>query len=197
MTPPHTYAEWSACIDAFARGGSDEEVIAAMRAGVLSWTGGVAPLFAQRISEVFSLRLQRIADEMTRALRHGSTGSDHVVLSRTLLDARRKLWVLNRVAQLPSLPGELAGSLQEQLRKYAAQAQQSLEDSARSERSGLLASIIRNNSLLRFDAEPIPASSGSVANPTNAAATSGGGVAQPAASTPAGGPAPRRRNILA
>ncbi|WP_420998238.1 hypothetical protein ACKI2N_023850 [Cupriavidus sp. 30B13] len=186
MTPPHTYAEWSACLEAFGRGDSDEIALDAMRAGTLSWSGGVAPLFARRISEVLSLRLQRVADEMARALRAGHAGAGHVALSRTLLDARRKLWVLSRLAQLPALPAEVRDSLQGQLRQYASQAQQSLEDSAQGDRSGQLASVIRHNALVRFDTEPVP-------EPPPVA----GAAAPSPAGQPTGDPIRRRRNILA
>jgi hypothetical protein len=72
------------------------------------------------------------------------------VLANALLNARRKLVLLHRFALCPPFPKELADLLQKQIRGYAEKAQESLEDSARTDRSGQLATILRNNSLLRY-----------------------------------------------
>ncbi|TXC79084.1 hypothetical protein [Paraburkholderia azotifigens] len=147
MKIPKTYAEWSVCLDVFEAGGNDDEAIEAMRAGSLSWTGGVAPLFARRTSETVDVRLKRIADGMSRALH---LGGDATTLARAMLDARQKLVSVYQLAALPVFADELRESLQKQVAQYAETAQKALEDSAKHDRSGQLASTIRNSSLLHF-----------------------------------------------
>jgi hypothetical protein len=149
MKIPTTYAEWSVCLDLFDIGTHDDEAIGAMNAGSLSWTGGVAPLFARRISETVDSRLKRIAEGMSRALR---LGGDTTTLARAMLDARQKLATVHRLSTLPAFANELRESLHKQIMQYAQTAQQALEDSAKHDRSGQLASTIRNNSLLHYQA---------------------------------------------
>ena len=147
LTPPDTYAAWSGCLELFESGSQDEAVLLAMSAGSLSWTGGVATLFSERVSEALNQRLARVANDISRDLR---VAGDHGVLANALLNARRKLALLHRFSCCSPFPGELAELLQNQVRLYAEQAQGSLEESARADRSGQLATILRNNSLLRY-----------------------------------------------
>ncbi|CAG9167395.1 hypothetical protein [Cupriavidus pampae] len=147
MTPPDTYAGWSTCLEVFERASEDEAVMQAMNAGSLSWTGGVANLFSERVSGVVNQRLTRIANDISRDLRFAG---DHGVLANAMLNARHKLALLHRFSRCAPFPQALSELVQSQVRGYAEQAQQSLEDTARSDRSGQLATIVRNNSLLRY-----------------------------------------------
>ena len=122
-----------------------------MSRGTLNWNSGVAGLFSERISGAFNTRLKRCADRMERDFK---SGGDETTVVRAMLDTRRTLTLLHRVATIPSFPEMLREHLSREIRKYAERAQQSLEDSAKHDRSGRLASLMRNNSLLRY--EPIP-----------------------------------------
>lgn len=147
MTPPDTYASWSSCLELFAQATQDEAVTSAMNAGSLSWTGGVAHLFSERVTDVLDQRLRRVADDISRDLKFAG---DHGVLARALLDARHKLALLHRFSCCAPFPEALSALLQSQVRQYAERAQQSMEDTARTDRSGRLGTIVRNNSLLRY-----------------------------------------------
>lgn len=122
-------------------------MLLAMNAGSLGWTGGVADLFSERVSSAVNQRLTRIADDISRDLRFAG---DHGLLAGALLNARRKLVLLHRFALCEPFPKELSELLQTQVRRYAEQAQKSLEDTARADRSGQLSTLLRNNSLLRY-----------------------------------------------
>lgn len=148
MASPTSYAEWSACVETFENGLNDDEIVLAMSKGTLSWTSGVASLFSERISKAFNTRLNRCADRMSRDFQFGG---DETTVMLTTLDTRRTLALLHRVATIPAFPKMLQDHLSGEIRNYAERAQQSLEDSAKSDRSGRLASMIRNNSLLRYD----------------------------------------------
>lgn len=178
--PPRTYAEWSDCFDALENGLDDAAVIAAMSNGTLSWTSGVASLFAERVSSVFNFRLRRCADQMDRELRQGT---DEVTLVRALLNARRTLSGLFQIATISAFPSELSDHLSDELKKYATRAQQSLEDSAKQDRIGHYANLIRNNSLLRYETATPQVMS------TNGASPQGVSVEQAP-------PGARRRNII-
>jgi|FLYJ01.1.fsa_nt_gi hypothetical protein len=151
MIDPTTYSEWSDCVEIFETGEQDDAVVLAMSRGTLNWNSGVAGLFSERISGAFNTRLKRCADRMERDFK---SGGDETTVVRAMLDTRRTLTLLHRVATIPSFPEMLREHLSREIRKYAERAQQSLEDSAKHDRSGRLASLMRNNSLLRY--EPIP-----------------------------------------
>lgn len=182
MTPPDTYASWSSCLELFEGANQDEAVMQAMNAGSLSWTGGVAPLFAERVSGVVNQRLTCIAKDISRDLKFAG---NHGLLTNALLNARNKLAVLYRFSLCAPFPKELSELVQTLVRNYAEQAQQSLEDSARADRSGQLGYILRNNSLLRYaeQAANMPSSASPVAGQENSPMVSTG--------------ARRRRTILA
>ncbi len=167
MIEPTTYSEWSDCVEVFETGGQDDDVVLAMSRGTLNWNSGVAGLFSERISAAFNTRLKRCADRMERDFK---SGGDETAVVRAMLDTRRTLTLLHRVATLPSFPEMLREHLSGEIRKYAERAQQSLEDSARHDRSGRLASLMRNNSLLRYEPAPEPVSSATPAPVTAAAA---------------------------
>jgi hypothetical protein len=156
MIEPTTYSEWSDCVDAFEGSEHDEDVVVAMSRGKLNWNSGVATLFSERISDAFNLRLKRCADRMERDFK---TGGDETTVVRALLDTRRTLTLLHRVATIPSFPETLREHLAGEIRRYAERTQQSLEDSAKHDRSGRLASLMRNNSLLRYEPAPEPGAS--------------------------------------
>lgn len=151
---PVTYAQWSACLDLLSEGTQDDACLDCMRQGTLAWSGGVATLFAQRLADEFNLRLTRCSDHLTRDLRQGA---DESLVVRAILNARQALAFLHRVAQTAAFPETLRAHLTDEVRKFAQRSQQSLEDTAKSDRSGRLLVLLRNNTLVRYDVAIAPA----------------------------------------
>lgn len=174
---PRTYAQWSQCLDRLASGTQDEACLCEMGQGELSWSGGVGPLFAQRLADEFNARLTRCSEHLTRDLR---AGADEGSVVRAILNARQSLFFLHRLAGVPVFADTLRTHLASEVRKFAERSQKSLEDSAQTDRSGRLRLLLQNNNLLRYDTLT-PAA---LSTPTSAA---------PAGAPPAG---TRRRNIL-
>ncbi len=177
-TSPRTYSEWSACLDVLEAGLDDAATIAVMRQGTLDWTGGVAEMFSRRIAGTLDVKLQRCADQMARQL---GAGGDEVTIVRAMTNTRTILRNLHEMATLPVFPAVLSEHLSSELQRYAQRTQQSLEDSAKSDRTGRLSGLIRNNSLLHFAAAPAAPAGSPAVSPAPAAAAPGG---------------IRRRNIL-
>lgn len=173
---PDSYAQWSDCLDRLARGDDDAHCLQQMLRGRLSWTGGVAPLFVERLNGEVNRRLHACADRLARDLRL-SADETHVV--RALLQARQQLGFIHQLCVLPVLPEDVRSQLAAEVNKFAERSQRSLLDTAQADRSGRLASLVRNNPLPRYARE-----AHADAVPTDAAAP-----------TPTGG-APRRRQIL-
>lgn len=182
-TGPQTYAQWSACLDRLSSGLEDEACLVYMGQGMLEWSGGVGPLFAQRLADEFNTRLTRCSERLTRDLR---AGADEASVVRAIVNARQSLFFLHRLAQLPAFAETLRLHLTSEVRGFAERSQQSLEDSARSDRSGRLRLLLQNNPLLRYDTLTAPL-------PTPCAAAAPPPATAPLATPPAG---TRRRNIL-
>ncbi|MGJ7528049.1 hypothetical protein [Variovorax sp. GB1P17] len=179
---PQSYAQWSQCLDRLASGTQDEACLEHMGRGQLSWSGGVGPLFAQRLADEFNARLTRCSEHLTRDLR---SGSDEGTVVRAILNARQSLFFLHRLTLVPAFAETLRTHLKGEVRKFAERSQQSLEDSAQADRSGRLRLLLQNNNLLRYDTLSPPAQQAP-------------GVAPASALTAPTFPSPavRRRNIL-
>ncbi|MFY3432861.1 hypothetical protein ACOTI9_09470 [Achromobacter mucicolens] len=151
---PRSYAQWSACLDRLAEGLQDEACLEAMRAGELNASGAVITLFSQRLAGEFNARLTRCSEHLTRDLR---IGGDENLVVRAILNARTYLTFLHRLAQVEIFPDTLRSHLTDEVRKFAQRAQQSLEESAKGDRSGRLLVLLRNNPLPRYEpATPDP-----------------------------------------
>ena len=150
MKPPFSYADWSSCLDLLAEGLDDAGVLHAMEHGSVSAGGTVVQLLSERLCTVFDQRLTRCSDRLNRDLRNSRGEAD---LIRALLDMRRSLSLLYRISLIKALPQTLREHLQKQLKHSAERTQQSLEESSGDDRSGHTRMLIRNNSLLRYDAE--------------------------------------------
>ncbi|MDQ8032444.1 MAG: hypothetical protein REJ50_10545, partial [Bordetella sp.] len=118
---------------------------------------------------------------LTRDLR---IGADESLVVRAILNARKSMAFLHRLSQVESFPPQLRAHLSDELRKFAQRSQDSLEDSARADRSGRLLVLLRNNNLLRYEStEMAPA----VSAPAPAVASA------PVPAAPGGA---RRRSII-
>lgn len=178
MQAPVSYADWSRCLDLLVEGLDDEGVLAAMEQGTVAAGGTVVQLLSERLCAVFDQRLTRCTDRLNRDLRSSRGEAD---LIRAMLDMRRGLTLLYRITLVKALPHTLREHLLQQLKRAAERTQQSLEESSRDDRTGYTAILIRNNSLLRYDApllQPLITSS----------------PLQPLSNQQPG--APRKRNIL-
>ncbi len=143
MKPPMTYAEWVACFDALMTATNDDEVMASVKAGQLNWSTGIAERFVKQLTEVISYRLKRSADNFSRAMKN-ACGSEIAIVA-ALLCVRREYKLLLELSRIPAIQPEYSKQLAEQIRQQADSAQQSLEVTAKTDRTGRLLSLIRNN----------------------------------------------------
>jgi hypothetical protein len=144
---PRTYAEWSQVLDAFSEGGREAEALAAMAAGRLDWTPGVAQLFTDRVTTLLDLRLKQCSARLQRDL---GERADEVTLVRALLDARRHFSVLHQLASLATLPESLRAFLRDELVRITARMQADLEANARTLRCDRTLRAVRYNSLCHY-----------------------------------------------
>lgn len=145
---PITYAQWSDCLDDLVRGLDDEACLQRMRQGSLSWTGGVATLFSERLMKEFNRRLTVCSEHLSRDLR---LMNEESAVVRAILNARQKLHFLFRLTRMPAFPDSLQTHLRDELRKFAVRSQNSLEDTGKADLSGRLTVLLRNNTLMRYE----------------------------------------------
>lgn len=148
MTAPQTYAEWSALLERFQRREKDEETLDAMRRGTVAWQSGVAERFSKKLIDAVNARMNAASDRFQRDLSH-ARGSDGEVV-RALLALRREMSFLYSAVSLPTLPERERTQYAALVREQADNMQKSLEDSARTDRSGKMASLVRNNKVNAF-----------------------------------------------
>lgn len=148
ILPPKTYAEWVAVLDMLKNKTNDEDVLSAMRNGTVEWQSGVAERFSKKLIAVVNHRMNSATDKFQREMSR-SHGQERDVV-QALLALRKDLFFMSKVVDLPTLPDEERRQYYQLVVSQADKIQKSLEDSAKGDRTGKLASIIRNNKVNAF-----------------------------------------------
>ena len=142
MCPPKTYADWTVLLTLFKERGHDEEVLAAMQEGSLSWQSGVAERFTAQLMNAVEVRLGAASEVFSRSMQHARDERETIA---ALLGLRRTLSFLLRAVDLPALPKEQRAALCKMVAEHAERMQESLLDTARSDRTGRMMSIVRSH----------------------------------------------------
>lgn len=150
LSPPRTYAAWSECLDHLIAANNDARVLEAMQHGSGDFNSGAVENLVRRLTEVFDARLEQCHDRFNRQMSHSR---DMATLSRALLDFRHGLTFLHQLATVKAFPTTIQKHLGEMLDKAAQNTQESLEESAKLDRSGETRQCVRRHSLLAFRAE--------------------------------------------
>ena len=95
LAPPRTYAAWSECLDRLIVANDDARVLEAMQKGSGDFQSGAVQHLARRLNEVFNARLEQSHQNFNRQM---AQSRDVSTLGRALLDFRRQLTFLHRVA---------------------------------------------------------------------------------------------------
>ena len=148
ITPPRTYAEWVAVLDMLKSKADDESVLLAMQQGTIEWQSGVAERFAKKLIDVINYRMNRASDKFQKEMER-AYGQERAVV-QALLALRKEMSFLSKAINLPALPENDRQQYYQLVISQADSMQSSLEDSARKDRSGKLASIVRNNKVNVF-----------------------------------------------
>ena len=148
MQAPHTYAEWVKVLDLFRARQDDREVLAAMQQGSLEWQSGVADRFSKRLVDAVNARMNTASDKFQRDMSNARGVEGAIV--QALLSLRKEMALLARAVDIPSLPEEYRRQYVQLVLDQANHMQDSLEDSAKKDRSGKLSSIVRNHRVNAF-----------------------------------------------
>ena len=148
ITPPRTYSEWVDILDALMRKENDEEIVEAMHKGTIEWQSGVAERFSRKLIDVVNSRIDGAMDKFHREI--GRAAGQERVIIQALLGLRKELRLMAKAINLPAIPEKDRDQYYQLVITHANNVQKSLEDSARRDRTGKLASIVRNNRVNSF-----------------------------------------------
>ncbi len=151
MKPPATYAEWLDFLQAIKSEEIDEEMIAAMEQGRIEWTTGVAERFVQKVYDVMEIKLKSASNQFQLGLNR--SGSEETQMVGAILTLRKRLSLCLRLAKLRAFPDEVQDALEKVVRDFAESAQDSLIESAKTDRTGRLRLLIKNNPITGFGTE--------------------------------------------
>lgn len=140
---PHTYAEWVDILDVFQAGTNDAEVLEAMTQGTVEWQSGVAERFSRRLIDSVNARMNAASDRFQKNVTRAGGSEGEIV--RALLALRKEMSFLASAIALPAIPEKEREYYRQLVIDQANRMQKSLEDSAGRDRSGRMASIIRNH----------------------------------------------------
>lgn len=148
LKPPTTYSEWVSLIEKFKKKEDEDDVLNAMSRGRLNWQMGVAERFVKQLSDASAHRMKLASDRFQRELSHAN-GHDGVIV-QSLIALRKDISSLYRLGDIPALPEDLRTQIKDCMREQANEIQNSIEQSAKWDRTGRIASIIRNNRVNNF-----------------------------------------------
>lgn len=148
ITSPRTYAEWVAVLDMLKSKTDDESVLFAMQQGTIEWQSGVAERFAKKLIDVINYRMNSASDKFQKEM--GRACGQERAIVQALLALRKEMCFLSKAINLPAIPENDRKQYYQLVISQANSMQSSLEDSAKKDRSGKLASIVKNNKVNAF-----------------------------------------------
>lgn len=143
IKPPTTYSEWVNIFDMLKTREDDQEVLQAMLHGTVEWQSGVAERFSRKLIDAVNYRMNTATDKFQTEMSR-SRGQEGAIV-QALLALRKELSFLAQAINLPALPEKDRQHYYQLVLNQANSIQKSLEDSAKTDRTGKLASIVRNN----------------------------------------------------
>ena len=148
MEVPHSYSEWVDVLEVFKNKEDDKEVLRVMKAGTVEWQLGVADKFLKRLVEAVNYRMNMANDRFHKELSR-CRGEERLVI-QALIAYRKELAFLASAVDFPAIPEGPRSQAVNIVLDQANAIQNSLEKSAKTDRSGKLCSIIRNNKVNSF-----------------------------------------------
>ena len=143
IKPPCTYAEWVSVLNMLKEKKDDQEVLKALQQGTIEWQSGVAERFSKKLIDAVNHRMNSATDKFQKEMNR-SRGQERAIV-QALLALRRELSFLAKAINLPVLPEKDREHYYQLVISQANSIQSSLEDSAKTDRTGKMSSIVRNN----------------------------------------------------
>lgn len=139
---PNSYSEWCTLMDEIGSSPRNDDYIQMVRKGTVSWTSGVAERFVQCVSNTMRKRINAAQDVYQRQMK-SSMGSDMAV-ARSLSVLTKEYRYLYQLASALPIPQEYVQQMTKMIQDQADTTHKSLMDSAKADRTGKLASIVKS-----------------------------------------------------
>lgn len=143
MKSPYTYSEWVNCFDIIKQANQDTEIMECIQKGRIEISSGMTGRFAEHVNTTIQVRLKRAMDSFSRSVQ--ATNSDHNVMVNSLLALRREFKFLMKLSKIQGLPESTAAILVDAIQDQADKLQDTLEKNSKSDRSGVLYSLVKKN----------------------------------------------------
>ena len=137
---PKIYADWVKAFNIVKSAEDDEAILALMQEGEIVWQSGVAERFLKKIVDTVNFRLNRATDNFQK-----SYGTDENELIKSVMQLRKELQFTLKIVDIKALPVKEKMEIRNMIIAQSNAIQESLEKSAASDRSGKLASVLKNN----------------------------------------------------
>ena len=134
VTPPHIYSEWVTVLDMLKDKVDDEAVLNAMQQGTVEWQTGVAERFSKKLVDVINYRMNQASDRFQREISR-AYGQERAIV-QALLTLRKEMCFLSKAINLPAIPEKDRRQYHQLVIEQANSMQNSLEDSAKKDRTG-------------------------------------------------------------
>ncbi|WP_029545862.1 hypothetical protein [Selenomonas sp. AB3002] len=142
---PKSYAEWINLLAMIKEKKEDNEVLEAMHQGELIWQPGIAERFMKKFIEVINFRMNAATDRFQLEMKR--SGNSDSMIVQSILHLRKEMQFLLKLSDLNVLPEVQRNTLRDMIDEQIVSMQKSLEDSAKSDRTGKMLSIVRKNRL--------------------------------------------------
>lgn len=142
MLGPTSYGEWRNLFDAMARDARNDDYIAKIRNGSISWTSGVAERFVQSVADMMRQRINKAQDVYQSQMRNGR--GTEMDVSRAIQALTKEYRYLYQAANALPIPADYRQQMAKLVQDQADTTHKSLMDSAKADRTGRLASIVRS-----------------------------------------------------
>lgn len=151
IRPPETYSDWVDILEQLKKKECDDDILSAMKSGKLQWQVSVAERFSRKFVDAINYRLNLTTKTFQKHMDVSNCIDRDLV--RELMSIRKELIFLYRITALECIPDNIRNKYSEMIVESADSIQKSLEESAKSDRSGKISSIIRNHKVNYFGEE--------------------------------------------
>ena len=148
ISPPRIYSEWVEVLDVLKSKADDEATLRALQQGTIEWQSGVAERFTKKLTDTINARMNAATEKFQRDLNNARGYEGQIV--QALLALRKEMHFLSQAINLPAIPEKDRVQYHQLVLSQADSMQSSLEDSAKQDRTGKMASIVRNHKVNAF-----------------------------------------------
>lgn len=148
ITPPSTYSEWLDLLEDLKNKTDDLSVLEAMKKGTIEWQSGVAERFSKRLIDTINYRMDCAIDKFQKDMNRSKGEERNIV--QAIIALRKEFMFFSKVIDLPAIPENDRQHYCQLVSSQINSIQESLEESAKKDRSGKLSSIVRNNKVNVF-----------------------------------------------